>query len=87
MSEQVRRFMAPTNDTCDMDSYQQVVLAADHDSAIQALRAEAEALRAELFATKQKLSVAQRFSPRVIQCNCGEYVAEGYLCACERGIL
>ena len=46
-----------------------------------------EALRAELAATKKKLSVAQRFSPRIIGCNCGEYVPEGYLCACERGIL
>ncbi|MDU9415526.1 hypothetical protein [Pseudomonas sp. zfem005] len=28
----VKRFLAPTNDTCDMDSYQQVVLAADYDA-------------------------------------------------------
>lgn len=47
MSEQVRRFMAPTNDTCDMDSYQQVVLAADHDAAVQALRADAREWKAK----------------------------------------
>lgn len=28
----VKRFLAPTNDTCDMDSYQKVVLAADYDA-------------------------------------------------------
>lgn len=51
------------------------------------IAAGVEALRAELAATKKKLSVAQQFSPRIIGCNCGEYVPEGYLCACERGIL
>lgn len=54
---------------------------------IRGYREQTEALRAELAATKKKLSVAQQFSPRIIGCNCGEYVPEGYLCACERGIL
>lgn len=34
----VKRFLAPTNDTCDMDSYQKVVLAADYDALLADLQ-------------------------------------------------
>lgn len=50
----VKRFLAPTNDTCDMDSYQQVVLASDYD----ALLAERDQLSAELEVIRGQPSAA-----------------------------
>ena len=40
----VKRFLAPTNDTCDMDSYQQVVLAADYDALLVKAERQAETI-------------------------------------------
>lgn len=46
--QEVKRFIVPINDTCDMDSYQSVVLASDHDRAMADKAAEIARLRTEL---------------------------------------